>query len=158
MSDMSTAGLGRLGFSGFETVARLRETHCRKLPDAPGVYVVISSDSRAMFRAISVGGHFKGRDPSVPTKVLGEKWVDGAEVLYIGRSGDLRQRVRELLRFGAGRPVGHWGGRYLWQLEDSERLLVAWLGTGEPEAKEAHLIRLFREEFGGLLPFANLRQ
>lgn len=158
MSEMSRAGLSRLGFSGFKTVAQLRDTDCHSVPEGPGVYVVFSVDPEVRFRDSSSGGHFKGREPSVPTRVLEEKWVDGAEVLYLGRSIDLRRRVRTLVRFGAGRPVGHWGGRYLWQLDDSESLIVAWLDSAEPEASETHLLQLFREEFGGHLPFANLRQ
>jgi hypothetical protein len=155
---MSTTGLARLGFAGFVSVAQLRETDCHAVPEISGVYVVVATDREAKFLETSVGGHFKGREPSVPTRVLDEKWVNGAEVLYLGRSVDLRRRVGALVKFGSGRPVGHWGGRYLWQLDDSESLTVAWMDTTEPEAKESHLLRLFREEFGGQLPFANLRQ
>ncbi|WP_301372846.1 hypothetical protein [Streptomyces xanthophaeus] len=55
--------------------------------------------------------------------------------------------------------VGHWGGPYIWQLADSDALLVAWRPTTEEDAGEAEqdLIDEFEELHGGALPFANLR-
>jgi hypothetical protein len=52
--------------------------------------------------------------------------VPGAEVVYIGKADDAGRRLKQFARFGAGEPVGHWGGRYIWQLADSSELLVAW--------------------------------
>ena len=59
---------------------------------------------------------------------LGANWVPGAHVLNIGKAnhGRLRARLREYIGFGRGGRSRHSGGRLIWQLADSEDLLVAW--------------------------------
>ena len=79
-----------------------------------------------------------------------------AAVVYIGKAGSLSERVGSLIAFGTGHPVGHRGGRYLWQLADAQSLLVAWRSEDEPERAEAALLDAFRAQHG-VLPFANLR-
>jgi hypothetical protein len=90
---------------------------------------------------------------------LAGRWLTGERVVYIGKADVLRTRLRQYARFGAGQPVGHWGGRYIWQLADEETLLVAWrmVDAGETarEAERALLAR-FAEQHGGRRPFANL--
>ena len=84
--------------------------------------------------------------------------MPGAEVLYIGKSNALRRRLKEYASFGAGSPIGHWGGRYIWQLSDSDELLVAWKACGEdetPDYLEAQLLGRFKR-IHGRLPFANI--
>jgi hypothetical protein len=151
------------GFHGFAPIADLRLS---AVPVAPGVYAVIRmAEAVPAFLDASVGGRFKGKDPSVGTDLLARKWVDGAEVIYIGkatagRAGrwGLRKRIEELQRFGRGEPVRHWGGRYLWQLADRGELLVAWNATDEdPSVVESRMLRDFLAHYGAL-PFANLRR
>ncbi len=126
-------------------------------------YVVIRTDtSSPSFLPTSPAGHLKGRDPSVTADKLGDAWVDGATVMYIGKAAGqdgLNQRLADFRRHGAGLLAGHWGGRYIWQLADSDALLVAWRPMTEDDAGEAEqdLIDEFKELHGGALPFANLR-
>lgn len=159
--DWSREGLADAGFEGFIPFAILPEA---TVPSGPGVYVVLLPDDiTPNFREASQAGRFKGKDPSVTQPQLAAAWVAGVGVLYIGKANagvtgrrGLRKRLDEYRRHGAGEPVGHWGGRYIWQLTDSERLLVAWRSTADAKVieLEAELISQFRTDFG-VRPFAN---
>jgi hypothetical protein len=147
-------GLEDAGFVGWLPFAEVRSSPC---PTTGGVYVVTySSGQPAKYAHRSSGGHFKSRDPSVPSEALVANWVDGAEVVYIGKADQLKRRLRQFADFGAGKPVGHWGGRLIWQLPDVAALLVAWKETPGriPIEVEAELITLFRQAYGKP-PFAN---
>lgn len=141
---------GFVGWVPFERIAAARP------PDAPGVYVVHrQSPAAPIFLGLSGAGWFKGKNPSVDLSVLGSKWVDEANVVYIGKATTLRSRLRQYQQFGSGRPVGHWGGRFIWQLSDNEELLVAWKQERDPGLEEGRLLRRFVGEYGRL-PFANI--
>lgn len=164
MDFSSIETLSFAGFAGFEPVAKLRENRCVNVPRLPGVYLITRpSSSSPRFRTVSSGGHFKGKDPSVPLSVLSACWIQGSPVLYIGKAGGaesnstLRLRLSAYMRFGAGARVGHWGGRYIWQLEDCEDLVVCWRPCIEVDARqyEASLLEEFRLRYGHR-PFANL--
>lgn len=152
------AGLEDCGFLGFERASSLRTTRCREIPNEPGVYAVLTPEGyEQKFRSRSAGGWFKGKDPTVTVDLLRLKWVAGTPVVYIGMAGrSLRRRVRALVDYGGGKPVGHQGGRYLWQLEGCDELLVAWLLDPEPARTEDRLLAAFQVLHRGL-PFANLR-
>ncbi|MFD9124149.1 hypothetical protein [Kitasatospora sp. NPDC059571] len=149
------------GFCGFVPFNKLIDS---QVPREAGIYVVIrSTTSNPGFLPSSPAGHFQGRDPSVSVDALSAAWVDGATVLYVGKAAagkagkrGLRKRLDEYRRHGAGQAVGHWGGRYIWQLQDSATLLVAWRPTPDqdPGEAEASLIAEFIE-LHGARPFAN---
>lgn len=159
--DLTRAGLQADGFVGFTPLTTLDTAI---IPQVPGVYVVVYPGwSRPSFLPRSIGGHFKGKDPTVEVGTLSVKWVEAADVIYVGkadarrRSGGLRERIREYQRYGAGEPVSHSGGAYIWQLSESANLLIAWRATGadeRPAAAEAELIDAFYQVHGAL-PFAN---
>ena len=60
---------------------------------------------------------------------------------------------------GSRAPVGHRGGKQIWQLADSSHLLVAWKPTADGAAvpTELELLAAFRQAYGRL-PFANMRE
>lgn len=117
------------------------------------------------FLEVGTGGFFKEQDPNVAVEELQEKWVDGSHVMYIGKAGGkegkatLKSRLKQYLGFGAGKAVGHRGGRYIWQLSDSRSLVVCWkiLHDEEPRDVEARMIQDFKREHNGQRPFANLQ-
>ncbi|SHH75818.1 hypothetical protein SAMN02745135_01988 [Caloranaerobacter azorensis DSM 13643] len=115
------------------------------------------------------GGFYKGKDPNVSIEQLKEKWIDDANVIYIGRAGGtaqngkeckstLRIRIKQYIKFGKGKNVGHCEGRYIWQMADSKELLTAYkaIKKENPVLKERKLIKDFQEYYG-LIPFANLK-
>ncbi len=145
------------GFVGFVPVSMLRG-NTAIIPKEGGVYVVIrNSDSAPQFLETGTGGFHKGENPNVPIATLIENYVEDSHTVYIGMSIHLRTRIKELLRFGAGKG-GHKGGKYLWQLADSGNLLVAWKTTPgcDPRAIETQMIRDFAAVHGKR-PFANLK-
>jgi hypothetical protein len=156
-SGFSRLGLESGGFQGWVSFGELRDARISGVPQTGGVYVVLRPESiEPRFLDSNPGGRFKGKDPTVPLESLRSNWVSQAEVVYIGKAGNLRRRLGEFTRFGAGSPVGHWGGRLIWQLADAADLLVAWKETpgALPEAIESQLIAEFRATTGKP-PFAN---
>jgi hypothetical protein len=109
-----------------------------------------------MFLPSNPAGRFKERDPSASDDALSANWVEGAEIVYIGKADNLRRRLREFVRFGEDAPIGHWGGRLIWQLKDSAELLVAWKETPDrvPREIEGEMIAAFRSVWDKP-PFAN---
>jgi len=107
------------------------------------------------------GGFHKQRDPNI--SVLAGRWISDCRVVYMGKAVGtkstvtLRQRLKQYLDFGKGKPSAHYGGRLIWQLAHHPKLIVAWkvLPDQEPREEEKKLLREF-EAFYGRLPFANL--
>lgn len=159
----SPAELRAAGFVGFLTVAQLRADACAPVPTQPGIYVVLrASDALPRFLAHSPAGWFKGVDPTETVSVLQARWVSDTPLMYVGkatagsqRRRHLRKRLTELLDFGSGRPIGHRGGRYLWQIEGSDGFLVAWRPAENPTSAENEVLRAFLAAHG-TLPFANI--
>ena len=159
--EFTRTALSAAGFMGFVRIAELPTTD---VPQGPGVCVVLRTGvSPAAYLPTSGAGWFKNKTPTVALASLEAAWVDEAAVLYIGKAGvgargnrGLRKRLSEYKRFGAGEKIGHWGGRYIWQLVDQAELLVAWKSVVnvDPEDVEAEMLDAFVARFG-VRPFAN---
>ena len=150
------------GFIGFKTIDYLNNDY-NIIPQRMGVYFVINQCLEHSFLTNSVGGHFKGKNPTVNLAILKNNWVDGASVLYIGKAGglnsnsNLKKRLKQYLLFGQGNPIGHWGGRFIWQLSNNKKLIIAWkeLYEVDPRIEEKKLLIEFEKQYNKL-PFANL--
>ena len=151
------------GFKGFETVETLMMYECSQVPKQKGIYFVLNTNGSPSFLQQSVGGHFKNRNPTVSVNELKENWVDSTLVVYIGKAGGsnsratLQSRLKQYMRFGEGEPVGHWGGRLIWQLANNSDLTICYktLSASEPRDEEKKLILDFELNYGKM-PFANL--
>ena len=162
----SIESIRNAGFWGFVTIDDLRNKRLSQLPEEAGVYLVLRTVATTpVFLEVSPAGHFKDKDPTVPVSKLLENWVDGTPVLYIGKAGSstgdstLKSRLNQYLKFGAGRPVGHKGGKFIWQVKGLESFIVCWKLTPnqDPREIERELIVQFKAEYNGRRPFANLR-
>jgi hypothetical protein len=166
----SIESLKQNGFEGFKTVAQLMND-ASNIPCEKGVYMAIRPNTTPPeFLTIGTEGYFKDKNPNVSLPELHAEWVDKAIVVYIGKAGGtkkdgtissatLQSRLKQYLKFGQGKKIGHWGGRLIWQLKDSKDLLICWeqLSDEEPREREEILINLFKEEYEGQRPFANLQ-
>lgn len=143
------------GFTGFKTIEKLR-TDKSFIPKEKGVYMILNLEEEINFLETGSGGFFKGKNPNVEIETLKENWVEKTDVVYIGKATELQKRLNQYFKFGNGKNVGHYGGRYIWQLEKPENLLVCWKITNEdPDKVESELIEKFKEIYSKR-PFANL--
>jgi len=158
--EFSRASLSGAGFEGWVAVSAVR----RELvaPGTQGIYLLYrEADTVPEFLERSPAGTHKGKDPTEDRAVLADRWVRGAHVVYIGKADltgttSLQKRLWDYIRQGRGRSAGHWGGRYAWQLADSQDILAAWRVTAtSPRREEEELRARFVTRFGKL-PFANL--
>ncbi|WP_256823742.1 hypothetical protein [Porphyromonas gingivalis] len=162
MSEMNFNNIEEIkkyGFKGFESVKDLREDSSR-IPKKKGVYLVLKpQDMDVDFLETGTGGHTKG-NPNVSRDKLKAIRIEDMLVLYVGRTGrTLYKRINELLRFGQGENIGHRGGRYLWQINHSEELVICWkeMQDEDPEEIWKQLLWDFESKYSKL-PFANLRR
>lgn len=151
------------GFEGFLTIGELQK-NSNIIPKSIGIYYILNlKKGSPKFLKIGTGGFFKDKNPNVNIAELEKNWVENSEIVYIGKAGSfdgnatLNSRLRQYLNFGLEKKVGHWGGRYIWQIENSQDLIVCWKIADkiEPREMEKEHIKNYKIE-NGKRPFANL--
>lgn len=149
--------LKKAGFTGFLKIGDLFQDSSI-LPNNYGVYLILYLENKPCeFLTIGSGGHFKGKNPNVSFSDLKSNWVENTSVIYIGKAKSLKSRLKQYFSFGQGKNIGHYGGRYIWQLKNSKDLVVCWKSLStDPREYELELIRLFVTKYGRR-PFANLK-
>lgn len=164
----NTDELKAQGFRGFIKVSELLENRFSKIPEHPGVYIVLRENMETpVFLASNPARFYKRKDPSVTMEKLSANWIDNTPVIYIGRAGGiaksgrkysttLRERIRQFIKFGKDKAYPHWGGRYVWQVADSQNFVIAFKSMDEknPVIFERELLNKFKIVHGKL-PFAN---
>lgn len=133
------------------------------LPASPGIYAVCLPGWEANSFAPDAG-RARFADPEDPGRLRAkrDRILDAGptDILYIGKAGaeksNLRKRVRQLARFGAGRRSKHKGGEWLWQLEgiDEAQVRMWCCPKGRPEQLERELLERFKADHGDW-PLAN---
>lgn len=157
------SNLKKLGFQGFETIESIYK-NLNAIPKTKGVYIIYSENITPSFEVVGTGGFFKQKNPNVSIEELNQNWVNQSSILYIGKAGSLTasatlySRLKQYFDFGYGKAVGHYGGRYIWQVKNPYQLKVCWLPTPnqEPREIEKTLIQQFVTQFEQR-PFANLK-
>ena len=161
----SVEDLKTYGFVGFKRLSEVFDDYS-VLPKVRGIYLILNPAHAddPEFLPVGTGGLFKSKDPNVDMDELGANWVKNRLIVYIGKAGGegskatLHSRLKQYFDFGQQKPVGHYGGRYIWQLKHAKDLLVCWkpMPSEDPRAAEAELIRQFVHAYGAR-PFANLK-
>lgn len=132
------------------------------IPARPGVYVVcLPNGMIPSFTAhAGLAIHAIPEDPRVLQGRRDSILQHGPTgILYIGKGSGrkgLRQRVRQLVRFGVGRATNHGGGEWLWQVEQIRcaQLLMRCCSVGWAEGLESELLARFKKDHGSW-PLAN---
>jgi hypothetical protein len=159
----SIENLKKNGFTGFKTVKELWFNN-KDIPKEMGVYCVINPDrNQPQFINPGVCGTHRKKDPNVSIETLQENYINGTQIIYIGKAGGsnvdatLFKRVSQYLSCGKNNTCSHSGGRYVWQLKNHEDLIFCWktISDDEPRNVEREMLSEFSEQFD-FLPFANL--
>ncbi|MBO6186902.1 MAG: hypothetical protein J6O23_00190 [Prevotella sp.] len=153
------------GFEGFKTVRELMIS-CRDIPKEMGVYVVLrEKNERPEILEKRPFDCLEEKYPSYSKTELEKGWVEGTQIVYIGKAGGfgqktgLHKRLSTYIRFGKGKKTAHGGGRSVWQLSDALDFVVCWriLSDEEPCCVESDMIANFCKQHDGKRPFANRR-
>ncbi len=153
------------GFSGFKKISELK-LDSSSIPKIKGVYLVLRPlNSQVEFVQKGSGGFFKDMDPNVDISELKKKWIEEANIIYVDNAGDsdgnatLNSQLKLYLNFGHGDKVGHWDGRFIWQIKNIEDYIICWkeLPNDWTKSVKINLMELFRQKYNNL-PFANLEK
>lgn len=148
-----------LQFKGFKTIRELKES-CSEVPFSNGVYLVLRrNNQQPIFSISSLGGYVKvpNDSPCYSLSYLQEQYVNGTCILYIGKSTNMRSRLRSYMRFGQGKRASHGGGRAIWQMTDVDDFVICWAETLENSRMvEWRMIQAFKLSHEGKRPFANM--
>ncbi|MCW3084815.1 MAG: hypothetical protein JWP12_2181 [Bacteroidetes bacterium] len=165
MNFNSITDLKSNGFLGFKTIKEL-SSNSFDIPELQGIHLILYCDNKIPeFLETGCGpALYKKKNPNVSISKLEANWIKNVLIVYIGKAGGknikttLRERLRTYFSFGQGKDVSHYGGRYIWQLKNSDALVVCWKTTPTKESRgiEKRLIQEF-ENRHMQKPYANIQ-
>lgn len=147
-------------FDNFYTIKQLYDEKFKQVPKASGVHIIIRPKNMNInFKKYTTAiTEFDGKNMLYDLDIIQEKYLrSDKNVLYIGKAGGrnkLRNRIRQLIRYGYNEGNNHRGGRAIWQIENNRDLLLGYLGCNDPENKEKELLKEYSNN-NGVLPVAN---
>ncbi|MCL4547124.1 MAG: hypothetical protein M1495_00965 [Bacteroidetes bacterium] len=165
MNIENVESIKKSGFCGFKKISELR-LDFSSIPKTKGVYLVLRpKNSEVEFVEKGTGGFFRDINPNVDVSELKKKWLEKANIIYIDNAGDsesdatLYSQLKQYISFGQGNKVGHWDGRYIWQIKDIDDYIICWkeLPKDWPTGVKLNLMELFWQKYDSL-PFANLKK
>lgn len=157
-------------FTNYRTIEELKSEKFdwSFIPSTKGVYIVVYDNVNIpSFLPKGLGGFFKNIDPNVLIETLKQSWIKFSpgddNIMYIGKAGGentrstLKKRIKEYIRFGNGKSSPHRGGRYIWQIANSDNLKIFWKESDDPIKEEKTMLLEFKAKHDNKLPFANLK-
>ena len=147
------------------TIKDLRNGSIKEIPKTSGVYFILMPlDFPLHINSETDGSKLTSKgDPSVyPIEKLLKKVKHyemeeplKSHLLYIGSSNNIKRRINQYINPYSN----HSGGRDIWQLENSEDLLVSYIECStEKESEELeHRLLISYKNIYGTYPFANWR-
>lgn len=148
-------------FENFYSFYKLYNEGFADISNRKGLYIV----SRPLTMNIEFSpnttaiSEFKGKSMLYNIDILSSKFErSDKEILYIGKAGGevnmLKQRIRQLVRYGYGLVDNHRGGRALWQIINNQFLLLSFVECETPRKCEKELLDNYLHTYG-VLPLAN---
>ncbi|MDD2476938.1 MAG: hypothetical protein PHI32_13645 [Dysgonamonadaceae bacterium] len=148
-------------FLNFYTFENLWLNGFRSIPNEKGIYIVMvpeQFDVQFLENTTAITTH-NGKNLLYPACDLRTKYNSSdRKILYVGKAGGennkLRQRIRQYVKYGYGEANNHRGGRAIWQIKNSEQLLIGYHICEKPRDEESILLAEYYSKYG-TFPVAN---
>jgi hypothetical protein len=122
------------------------------MPTRPGIYLVLWP----------IGTPLRFREEAeAQGSALDQRWLEitnhsPTDILYLGQGNSLRNRVRQLARFGCGHATDHQGGQDLWWIEGigAAEVLIQTCPDGKQTGFENEALERYFQDHGHY-PLAN---
>ena len=146
------------------TVEELHENGYKDIPTMGGVYIVKAPENFSVEitnNTTAIKNH-EGKNLLYNKEFLEEKYskVIDKSILYYGKATNLRNRISALVKYGYNECKNHRGGKALWQLKNSSKLIIEYYicdDSRNPREEEKRLIQEYKNKNNNNRPFANFQ-